>query len=61
VKKGKRKASSNPLDNLLAAITADQPSKRHLKPGANPSREWVTAQVEVRVEMASDATKRIVN
>ncbi|MCI0698177.1 caspase family protein [candidate division KSB1 bacterium] len=50
VKKGKRKASTNPLDNLLSAITADQPSKRNLKPGANPSREWVTAQVEVRVE-----------
>jgi hypothetical protein len=55
VKKGKRNASTNPLDNLLSAITADQPSKRNLKPGANPSREWVTAQVEVRVEKASNA------
>jgi len=52
VKTGKRKASTNPLDNLLSAITADQPSKRNLKPETNPSREWVTAQVEVRVEGA---------
>jgi hypothetical protein len=41
---------SNPLDSLLAAIVAAKPKTRNLEPAANPSGEWVTAQVEVRVE-----------
>ncbi|MEN6437857.1 MAG: caspase family protein [Syntrophobacter sp.] len=40
----------NPLEELISTITADQPLKRQLIPAAYPSREWVTAQLEVHVK-----------
>jgi hypothetical protein len=45
------KSPGNPLEQMLAAVAADQPPTRHLIPAAYPSQEWVTAQVEVRVQM----------
>jgi len=45
-----RGGPSNPLEELLAAVTAEEPKTRDLNPAAYPSREWVTAQVEVRVQ-----------
>lgn len=44
------KSPENPLEQLLAAVTADRPHTRHLIPAAYPSWEWVTAQVEVHVQ-----------
>ena len=43
------KSPENPLEQLLAAVTADRPPTRNLIPAAYPSGEWVTAQVEVHV------------
>jgi hypothetical protein len=40
----------NPLEELLEAIASEQPHTRNLIPAAFPSKEWVTAEVEVRVE-----------
>jgi Caspase domain len=42
--------STNPLDQLIAAIAADQPATRTLTPSATPSREWTVTQLEVRIE-----------
>lgn len=47
---GTRGANHDPLAELLEAITAEKPTTRDLTPAAYPSREWVTAQVEVRVK-----------
>lgn len=46
------RSPTNPLENLLAAVTADKPRTRNLIPAAYPSKEWITAQVEVRVKKA---------
>jgi hypothetical protein len=46
-----RSGAMNPLEALLAAIVATKPKTRNLEPAANPSGEWVTKQVEVRVEV----------
>jgi hypothetical protein len=43
------KSPANPLEEMVAAFTADQPKTRHLKPATYPSKEWVTAQVELRM------------
>ena len=40
----------DPLEQLLAAVAIDAPRTRDLTPAAFPSREWITAQVEVSVE-----------
>jgi hypothetical protein len=40
----------NPLEELLAAVLAEEPNTRNLNPAVYPSREWVTEQVEVRIE-----------
>lgn len=50
VLRGGAPRAASPLDDLLAAITSDQPAKRHVAAGTNPTREWVTAQVELSVE-----------
>jgi hypothetical protein len=50
--KGMRTRSlvKDPLEELLAAVTAREPKTRNLNPAAFPSREWVTAQVEVHIK-----------
>lgn len=40
----------NPLDALLAAMSGTTSPTRNLAPAASPSREWVTAHVEVRIQ-----------
>jgi hypothetical protein len=40
----------DPLQALFAALAVNQPKTRHLEAAANPGAEWVTAQVELRVE-----------
>lgn len=45
-----RGGPTNPLEELLAALAAEEPRTRNLNPAAYPSREWVTTQVEVRVQ-----------
>jgi hypothetical protein len=37
------------LEELLAAVVAQEPKTRDLEPAAYPSREWITAQVEVQM------------
>jgi len=37
------------LEELLAAVTTEAPKTRDLEPAAYPSREWITAQVEVGI------------
>jgi hypothetical protein len=44
-----RGINSDPLEDLLRAIAAEKPTTRNLNPATYPSREWVTAQLEVRV------------
>jgi hypothetical protein len=44
-----RGGPGNPLEALLAAVNAEQPQTRTLTPAANPSKEWVTAQIEIRI------------
>lgn len=39
----------DPLEDLLRALAAERPPTRNLNPAAYPSREWTTAQLEVRV------------
>jgi hypothetical protein len=46
---GERGLPQSPLEELLAAVAAEEPSMRQLNPAAFPSREWVTEQVEVRI------------
>jgi hypothetical protein len=40
----------NPLEEMLAAFTAGQPAKRDLIPATYPSHEWITEQVQVRIQ-----------
>jgi hypothetical protein len=40
----------NPLEEMLAAFTAGRPPKRDLIPAAYPSHEWITEQVQVRIQ-----------
>lgn len=44
------KAPRNSLEELLTIFVTDRPPMRNLVPAAYPSREWVTAQVEVGVQ-----------
>jgi hypothetical protein len=48
----KRGVRTDPLEQLLAAVIEDEPRTRNLNPAAYPSKEWVTAQVEVHVKKA---------
>ena len=41
--------SANPLEQLMAAITKDKPATRSISPSATPSKEWTTAQIEVKI------------
>ena len=41
---------ANPLEELLSAVAASQPSTHRLAPAAHPGREWVTNQVELRIQ-----------
>jgi hypothetical protein len=45
-----KKGPANPLEDLAAAFTADQPPSRNLVPAAYPSHGWTTVQVEVSVK-----------
>jgi hypothetical protein len=40
---------TNPLEQLMAAITKDKPVTRNLNPSATPSNEWTTAHMEVKI------------
>ncbi|MGZ4864913.1 MAG: caspase family protein [Halobacteriota archaeon] len=44
-----RARTGDPLEELLAAVTVQEPATRNLNPAQYPSREWVAAQVEVRI------------
>jgi hypothetical protein len=44
-----RGGPNSPLEELLATLAATEPGMRNLNPASYPSREWVVAQVEVRV------------
>jgi hypothetical protein len=44
-----RSVQADPLVQLLAAVIEDEPRARNLNPATYPSKEWVTAQVEVYV------------
>ena len=44
-----RGLDSDPLEDLLQTLAAEKPPTRNLNPATFPSREWVTAQLEVRV------------
>jgi hypothetical protein len=50
-------AMGSALDQLVAAIAADQPTTRTLTPSVTPSREWTVAQVEVRIETSPVASE----
>lgn len=43
--------AGSPLEKLFAALATDRPAKRSVQLGEYPSREWTTAQVELRVEV----------
>ena len=45
-----RGASADPLEELLTSVTMMAPTTRNLNIAAYPSREWITAQVEVRMK-----------
>ncbi len=40
----------NPLEELLFALVEEAPATRTLIPGVRPTREWVTTQLEVRIQ-----------
>jgi len=44
-----RGAPTDPLEQLLARVVEYEPETRNLVPAAYPSKQWVTAQVEVHV------------
>ena len=46
----RRSLDSDPIEALLQALAAEKPATRNLNPASFPSREWVTAQMEVRVK-----------
>jgi hypothetical protein len=41
---------SNPLEQLMAAMTKDKPATRSLIPSQFASKEWTSAQIEVKIE-----------
>lgn len=43
-----RGGPTNPLEELLAAITVSEPKTRNLNPAAYPTKEWTTVQIEVQ-------------
>ena len=53
-KSGTRGGPSDPLEQLLASVAEEPPegATRNLDPAAYPSKEWIAAQVEVRVRSA---------
>jgi hypothetical protein len=44
--------SSDPLEAMFATFAADRPLTRNLTPAAVPSKEWITAQVEINIQQA---------
>ena len=40
---------TNPLEQLMAAITKDRPVTRHINSSATPSNEWTTANMEIKI------------
>ncbi|HJQ69749.1 MAG TPA: caspase family protein [Blastocatellia bacterium] len=57
-KKATRGAPGSALDELLAAFTSGSPKTRNLNLAAYPSKEWATAQVEVRIEKGEPKRKK---
>lgn len=57
-KKTTRSAAGSALDELLAAFTSGAPKTRNLNLAAYPSKEWATAQVEVRIEKGEPKKKK---
>lgn len=51
VKKGfsRGNSPSNPLEQMMEAMTVDKPVSRDLLPSATPSKEWTTSQIEVQI------------
>jgi hypothetical protein len=49
-KRATRGGPLDPLEELMAAVAGEAPRTRDLTPAAYPSKEWITAQVEVRVK-----------
>jgi hypothetical protein len=49
---GSVKGVGDPLDDLLAAIGAEQPPTRTVAPAVYPSREWTTIQKELEIRTA---------
>lgn len=44
-----RRNPGNPLEEMLAAFTADRAPTRDLNPAAYPSKDWITEAVELRM------------
>jgi hypothetical protein len=40
---------TSPLEQLMLAMTKDSPQSRDMNPSAVPSKEWTTAQIEVKI------------
>ncbi len=57
-KKATRSVAGSALDELLAAFTSGAPKTRNLNLAAYPSKEWATAQVEVRIEKEQPKQKK---
>ena len=49
-KKVEGRRPSNPLEDLMAAISEENPASRNLSPAAYPSDEWTTEQVKLIVQ-----------
>ena len=49
-------ASADPLDTLLAAVAAEQPTLRSLTAQSSPSSEWTVVQIEVAIERKTGKT-----
>ncbi|NEP48240.1 MAG: hypothetical protein F6K65_05135 [Moorea sp. SIO3C2] len=45
------KTSGNPLDELLAAIAAEQPPTKNVALARYPAADWITKQVIVRTKL----------
>jgi hypothetical protein len=48
------RAPTDPLEQLLYAVALNQGGLRHADPAAYPSRDWVTAQVQLRIQKTKE-------
>jgi hypothetical protein len=53
-----RGGPTSALDEMLSAFSTGEPKTRNLNLAAYPSKEWITAQVEVRVQKAEAKPKK---